>query len=674
MKLALVAPLPPLATAEAPFMAALARLLAERVEVALLARDPAHVAAELCGAFPVHACADLPHLVQSGAVDLPVYAAGNSAHCAHQVRFVREVPGLLLLEDGDLARLHAELVLEPAAEPLCRRLARCSRGVLATAEAAAALGEWREEPAIGLLPQRDAALWAEAILRAAAALGPAGRTPAAPQAFGRPSVEVVIVSYNCRDILEPCLRSVREQDYPNVRCTVVDNASRDGTADYVRAAFPEVNLIASTENLGFAGGNNMAFERSTADYVALLNQDAVARRDWLTELVRVAERDASIAMVGSKMMMLRCPTIFNSTGISMNRIGFPVDRQIGEKDEDPSPLPEEIFGACGGALLVRGAVLRELGGFDEAFFMYFEDMHLSWRIWLSGRKIVYAPLAVVHHDWHGDLGGGGERRSEAEFNAKTARRRVHCERNRLQTMLKNYSLRSLLAVLPDAWRYDRVRLASIRAALLRGDAPEYFRMVEQAIRGAWRWNLLHLPSIWRRRRAAQRLRRVGDLELTRLISAWPGEPSFIGDLDAINDRHSARPESRVVMGETDGRSLGPGWHGIEPRPDLGCTVRWTKARAWVYLKAEQPAAALRLQAAAGPRPVDLVVSLETGPVGSARLEAGGMSEIVLALPRALPSGRTHEVRLDCSTFRPCDLGMGPDSRELGVLVAEVALA
>ncbi len=673
MKLALVAPLPPLATAEAPFLAELARRLAERVELSLLVRDPAHVAAELCASFTVHACADLPHLAQSGAIDLPVYAVANSEHYAHQLRFVREVPGLLLLQDGDLARLHADLVLEPAAEPVGRRLARMSRGVLATAEAASVLGEWREKPAVGLLPEQEPALWAEAIVGAAAALGPGGRAPAAPAASSQPSVEVVIVSYNCRQILEPCLRSVREQDYPNVRCTVVDNASRDGTAEYVRAEFPEVNLIASAENLGFAGGNNLAFHRSTADYVALLNQDAVARRDWLTELVRVAERDPSIAMVGSKMMMLRCPTIFNSTGISMNRIGFPVDRQIGDKDEDPSPLPEEIFGACGGALLVRGPVLRELGGFDDAFFMYFEDMDLSWRIWLSGRKIVYAPLAVVHHDWHGDLGGGGERRSEAEFNAKTARRRVHCERNRLQTMLKNYSLRSLCAVLPDAWRYDRVRLASIRAALQRGAAPEYFRMVEQAIRGAWRWNLLHLPSIWRRRRAAQRWRRVGDAELARLISRWEGEPSFIGDLEAINDRHSARARGRVVMGESDDRCLGPGWHGVEPRPELGCSVRWTKARSWVYLKAEQPAAALRLRVAAGPRPVDLSVSQETGMVGSAHLEAGGMSDIVLPLPRPLPAGSAEEVRLDCSTFRPCDLGLGPDSRELGVLVAEVAV-
>src|SRR5690606_15377421 len=110
------------------------------------------------------------------------------------------------------------------------------------------------------------------------------------------------------------------------------------------------------------GGNNLAFSRSSAKYVVLFNQDAIARPDFVREMVRVAERDPRVAAVGAKMLMMRCPTVINSAGIVVNETGFAVDRLIGEKDEDPSPVPVEVFGACGGAKLLRRSVLEEIGG------------------------------------------------------------------------------------------------------------------------------------------------------------------------------------------------------------------------------------------------------------------------------------------------------------------------
>ncbi|MFH0944400.1 MAG: glycosyltransferase family 2 protein [Planctomycetota bacterium] len=656
MKLGFVSPLPPLLFRNSAWIAGLLWKLSEQAEVRSFVRDPAHVAAEFGDRLVVEPCADLSHRVATGDVELPIYVVVNSAHCAHQVRYISELPGLLLLLDDDLQDLESELILGSGVKSVAGALHDRSRGLMR------------------VQGDEDLDFLTELLLETAAGLLVGSPSRHRGSVMETPRVEILVVSYNSRKIIAPALEAALAQDYPKFQVKVVDNASEDGTAEFIRERFPDVELIESKENLGFAGGNNLGFKESQAGFVALLNQDAIPRRDWLTELVRPAVKDPQVALVGSKMMMLRCPTIFNSTGIAMNRIGFPVDRQIGAKDEDPSPVPEEVFGASGGAVLIRNAALREFGGFDDLFFMYFEDVDLSWRAWLSGWKVLYAPLAVVHHDWHGDLSEGEQaERSDAGFSRKTERRRVLCERNRLLTLVKNYSLGSLLRALLGARRYDRVRFKQIRDAMKRGENPDYFRMVEGAIRGAWRWNRENFRTIWRQRAQTQRLRTVADTRLFHLLSDWVGEPTFIGDLEAINDRFSARANDRLVMGETDGRSLGPGWYGTEPRPDLEVTVRWTKQRAWAYLKADKPVGTLEMLVASGPKPIDLVLSTDRGEVGSRHLEGGVLTRIAYEFEEPLPAGVTHEMRLDCDTFRPCDCGMGPDTRELGAMVAEIRL-
>ena len=388
MKLGFVSPLPPLEFRYGEWVAGLLWKLSELTEVRSFVRDPAHVAAEFTKRLVVEPCADLPHRVSTSEVDLPIYVVANSAHCAHQVRYISELPGLLLLLDDDLPALESELIFGCRAKSVAGALHDRSRSLMR------------------VQGDEDLAFFAELLLETAAGLLVGGPSRHRGSVMETPRVEILVVSYNSRKIIAPALEAALAQDYPDFQVKVVDNASEDGTAEFIRERFPDVELIVSKENLGFAGGNNLGFKESQAEYVALLNQDAVPRRDWLTELVRPALKDPQVALVGSKMMMLRCPTIFNSTGIAMNRIGFPVDRQIGAKDEDPSPVPEVVFGASGGAVLIRTAALREFGGFDELFFMYFEDTDLSWRAWLSGWKVLYAPLAVVHHDWHGDLSEG----------------------------------------------------------------------------------------------------------------------------------------------------------------------------------------------------------------------------------------------------------------------------
>ena len=266
------------------------------------------------GAFPdeeVRACADLPHLLATRAVDVPVYFFADHDENAHQVRFVREFPGVLVLLSANvhrtLARLteasgsveeYRELLVEEHGEsargwperflwspdrdrvrarlPLTGVLCRRSHVVLAPPAIAERLRRRHHGIPIVDLPE-DPESAAAAILDAAETRRDIPPLP--PREW--PLVEVVTVAYNSRKIIEPGLRSIMDQDYPNLICTVVDNASADGTAEFVRERFPKVNLIASQENLGFAGGNNLAFARSQAKYVVLFNQDAIARRDFV---------------------------------------------------------------------------------------------------------------------------------------------------------------------------------------------------------------------------------------------------------------------------------------------------------------------------------------------------------------------------------------------------------
>jgi GT2 family glycosyltransferase/glycosyltransferase involved in cell wall biosynthesis len=487
---------------------------------------------------------------------------------------------------------------------------------------------------------------------------PRSKTWSLPPRERGPKVEAVVISYNGAKFIGPSLQSLLDQDYENLVVTVVDNASSDGTADLIRRDFPRIRLIASRQNLGFASGNNLVFRQSDADWIALLNQDAVARRDWISEMVRAGEGDPRIGAVGAKMLMQRCPTILNSAGIEVNEAGFGVDRWIGLKDDDQSPIAQDVFGVCGGAMMLRAKDLRELGGFDDSFFMYFEDVDLCWRMRLAGRRIVYAPLAVVHHDWHGDRGSGN----------RAMRRRYMCERNRLWAVVKNWEWKNLVRVWPQMKQYERMRLGWVRDALARGENVEYFAMVGRAIKKAWRSTRLRLPWLLWKRRKVQALRKVPDGEVVRYITPGVGEPSFVGDLEVVRDRFSATPVPKILMGRNDKDSLGPGWHPAEGE------LRWSKGKAWFYLRPEREARTLGIRVAGRPTRAEFTLWLDDVEVGSLRHEPGEVRTHEIALARPVPAGKAVEGRLVTTTFKPKEHGPSQDERDLGLYVFEIGLA
>src|SRR5581483_11916642 len=220
-----------------------------------------------------------------------------------------------------------------------------------------------------------------------------------------PLVSVVVVTWNGRKHLAACLDALARQAFRDFETVVVDNGSRDGSADLVASAYPSVRLIRSPTNLGFAAGNNLGIRATGSRYVATLNNDAVPEPGWLGALVEAAERDAALGSVASKMVFAHDASTINSCGIALYPVGIAWDLWGGYPSEMVG-RPRRVFGACAGAALYRRAMLEDVGLFDEDYFAYLEDVDLAWRARLRGWDTLLAPDAVVRHAHAGTLGEG----------------------------------------------------------------------------------------------------------------------------------------------------------------------------------------------------------------------------------------------------------------------------
>jgi GT2 family glycosyltransferase len=215
-------------------------------------------------------------------------------------------------------------------------------------------------------------------------------------------VRIIIVNWNGRAFLEECLQSLRKQTFRSFSITLVDNGSTDASLEFLQSHFPEVKVIALKENLGFTGANNTALRDLTPPYVALLNNDAVADPRWLEFLVEALNQTEEAGFAASRMLFYDQPAVIDRCGDGYTRAGAALLRGRNEP-ADHYKRREWIFGACAGAALYRTSMLRDIGFFDEDFFLLCEDVDLSFRAQLKGYKCLYVPEATVFHKGSGSL-------------------------------------------------------------------------------------------------------------------------------------------------------------------------------------------------------------------------------------------------------------------------------
>ncbi len=312
-------------------------------------------------------------------------------------------------------------------------------------------------------------------------------------------VSVIVLNYNGQHWLERCLTAIQAQPSGNKELILVDNASTDGSVELVRERFPDVRLLALDRNFGFAGGNNAGARIAGGRYLAFLNNDTVPQPGWLNALKAPLERDPVVALTTSRIVYLHDPSVIDSAGDGYLRAGGAFKRFHG----GPFALGNdsgEVFGACGAACMIRRDVFVELGGFDEDFFMVYEDVDLSYRARLRGHRCAYVADAVVHH-----AGSGTLRRSSAAAV-------FFGQRNLEWTYLKNTPFTLLIRSLPSHVLYDGAALLTYGAGGLLGP---YLRGKWAALKG--------LPGLLRKRSVVQSGRLATTRNLWRAMDGnWIG--------------------------------------------------------------------------------------------------------------------------------------------------------
>jgi GT2 family glycosyltransferase len=288
---------------------------------------------------------------------------------------------------------------------------------------------------------------------------------------------VVIVAYESGAFLQPCVDALAAQTFEDFEAVIVDNASSDGSVRDLRPPDARFRILSLGLNTGFAAANNLAAAGSAAEFLVLLNPDAVADPTWLETLIATARTAPDIASVGSLQRRLDDPEVLDGVGDVWHVAGLAWRAGEGHPAAG-APGDGEIFGPCGAAALYRREVFLKLGGFDERFFCYCEDVDLAFRLRSAGFRSVRASSAVVRHAGSGISG----RRSDFTL--------FHGHRNRIWTFVKNTPGVWFWLLLPYHLAFNALYLGS---ALKRGILPPVWRAYVAAAKG--------LPSIWRSRRA-----------------------------------------------------------------------------------------------------------------------------------------------------------------------------
>lgn len=216
-----------------------------------------------------------------------------------------------------------------------------------------------------------------------------------------PHVAIVILTWNGKDDVLRCLSTLPRIRYPNWSATVVDNASADGTLEAIRAAYAAQRVLQMEKNLGFCGGNNRGIQDALArgaDYVLLLNNDTELHPDLLTELVRVAQTASRIGAVGAKNLRLEDPTqVWGAYGELT--YGKELVHVVGQGQPD-GPAYSGVHGVdwiIGNGIMMSRAAIEAVGGFDEGFFGYHEDVDWCVRARKHGFRIVFNGAAIIYH-------------------------------------------------------------------------------------------------------------------------------------------------------------------------------------------------------------------------------------------------------------------------------------
>lgn len=287
-----------------------------------------------------------------------------------------------------------------------------------------------------------------------------------------------------------CLESLRRSLPADCDLVVVDNASAEGNADAIAERFPDVKLIRSPVNLGFAGGCNLGARHTRSRSLVFVNPDTVVEPGWIEALVAPLEADDRTGLTTARILLMSDPQRLNTCGCNIHLTGLTLCRGMGRL-RDSYPQRQPVGAISGAAFAIRTALFERLGGFDEEMFLYLEDTDLSWRARLGGWQTVYTPDSLVLHDYELRI---------------TPLKVFWEERNRYLMLIKSLRWPTLLLLAPV---YLLAEIITWMFVLLK-DRPHAGNKLR-----AYGWMLANWRLILRKRRETQALREVSDREMLR---------------------------------------------------------------------------------------------------------------------------------------------------------------
>ncbi len=303
-------------------------------------------------------------------------------------------------------------------------------------------------------------------------------------------VTLIVLNFNGKPHLEQCIDSLLATDYKCFKVVVIDNASTDGSAEFIESNYPTVKVIRHNHNYGYAFGYNLVIDAIQNEHIVLLNNDVFVKPNWLKELMLYIDKE-DVAAVAPTMKFFHDKNRINAAGGNCDIYGVGWNRGNGEIDTGQYNKVQEVFYGNGGALLVKKRVWRKVGPFDERYFLYGEDLDWCWRARLRGYKIIYVPNAEVYHLWRGS----------------GAPMVYLLERHWLSTILKNYNLKTLIRLTP---KYLALKTLKTVWLIIHGKKNEKLASIKGVL-----WNLVNLKGTWRKRVEIQTSRKVSDSEIQK---------------------------------------------------------------------------------------------------------------------------------------------------------------
>lgn len=322
-----------------------------------------------------------------------------------------------------------------------------------------------------------------------------------------PLVSVIIVTWNSKQHLPTCLDKLLAQTLRDFEVILVDNGSEDGTLDGLEEKYPSLRLKIERldANHGFAAANNIGARLARGQWLALLNADAFPEPDWLEKLLLAAETHTEYSCFSSRQIQANNPEILDGAGDSYHVSGMAWRNKIGYPANSCALNTMEIFSPCAAAALYARKAFLEVGGFDEDFFSYYEDVDLGFRLRLQSHRTLYVPNAIVHHV------------GSATFGALSDFAFYHSHRNLVWTFIKN---------MPTGlfWMYLPAHIIANSIYTLyysfRGRGKVLWSSKWDAIRG--------LPKVIKKRKEIQGKRKAANADLLHIMKRGWLQPYLLG--------------------------------------------------------------------------------------------------------------------------------------------------